>query len=149
DGSQVSDGLSAGAQTLTVRQVRRGRRGRQGQGTRMLANITSRGAVNSAYQTYPAYLTYLTYPTYLGLFLKTPPQEHRSSGEPSPHRCEQNEIICLQMPIRASIRQRQRNRGGGRVAEPIQIDHDSIGGHAESSGGRLDDPTVRLMRAEQ
>ena len=69
--------------------------------------------------------------------------------EPGADRREQHEVALLQTARRDRVVQRERNRRGGRVAEPLDVDDDLARIDAELLGRRLDDAAVRLVRDEQ
>ncbi len=92
-------------------------------------------------------VSYLLPPT--SCFLESPPQQHRTNGEPRADRREQHEVAPLQFSIGHGIGERQRNSRPGRVAEALEID-DHLGlGQPEPLGRRVDDAAVRLVRDEQ
>src|SRR6185503_13328903 len=82
------------------------------------------------------------------LFLQTPLEEQRPHRESSPYRDHQQEIAALQTFVVNGVAERQRNRRGRRVAEPLDVDDDLFLGNTQLLSGRQDDPSIGLVRDE-
>jgi trehalose synthase len=81
--------------------------------------------------------------------LEAPAQQHRPDREAGTDRHQQHQIALLQPSLVDGVLERERDRGGRGVAEPLEIDDDGALVEAEAVGGGLDDAAVGLVRHEQ
>src|SRR5262249_49655061 len=78
-----------------------------------------------------------------------PAQQYGADREPGADRGEQDEVALLQPAGTDRVVEREWNRRGGRVAEPLDVDDHLVRVDAELFGRRHDDPAVGLVRDEQ
>src|SRR5687767_6185429 len=80
------------------------------------------------------------------LLLESPSQQQRSNREPGADGNHQHQIPAIEPLVRDRVVQRERDRRGCGIAEPLDVDDDFLLGNAQFFGGGQDNPAIRLMR---
>src|SRR4051812_46392177 len=66
-------------------------------------------------------------------------------GEPAAEPAEQDAMSRYQVSRGRRVDQRQRDRRGDRVSNPVEIDHDSLVGQTDLSSNGVEDADIRLV----
>ena len=81
--------------------------------------------------------------------LRAPLHDGRAPGEAAAERGQQHQVVGLEPSLGLGHRQRDRQRRGRRVGEPVDVVDDAIGRESEALADRADDPRVGLVVDEQ
>ena len=75
-----------------------------------------------------------------------PLHQRRAPGEARAHAGHQHQVSFLEPPVRLRVRQGQRDRAGGSIAVPVDVNDHSLPRDAQLLRRVIHDPDVRLVR---